>query len=1395
MKNLLNIFNQKSMSEDFDHIRIALASPDMIRSWSYGEVKKPETINYRTFRPERDGLFCAKIFGPVKDYECLCGKYKRLKHRGVVCEKCGVEVTMSKVRRERMGHLELASPVAHIWFLKSLPSRIGLLLDMTLREIERVLYFEAYLVTDPGMTDLKRGQLMSEEEYLESLEQYGDDFSAAMGAEAIHAILKKLDLRNAMDQIHDDMASTASQIKIKRYQKRIKLLEALINSGNRPEWMILQVLPILPPDLRPLVPLDGGRFATSDLNDLYRRVINRNNRLQRLLDLNAPEIIVRNEKRMLQKSVDALLDNGRMGRAVTGSNKRPLKSLADMIKGKQGRFRQNLLGKRVDYSGRSVIVVGPTLKLHQCGIPKKMALELFKPFVFSKLIYRGEASTIKSAKRLVEQEGPEIWDILDGVIRQHPILLNRAPTLHRLGIQAFEPVLVEGKAINLHPLVCKAFNADFDGDQMAVHVPLSIEAQLESRALMMSSNNILSPANGEPIIVPSQDVVLGLYYMTREKINDKGENSIFADITEVERSFANDFVNLHAKIKLRIKEYKQGSEEFESSIIDTTVGRALLSKILPKEISFSEINKPMDSKAISDLINKCYRDVGLKPAVIFADKLMYLGFEYATKSGVSIALDDMVVPEQKESILSEAESQVKNIQSQFTSGLLTQGERYNKVVDIWSRTNDQVASAMMDKLGTEEVKDSDGKKQNQDSFNSIYMMADSGARGSAAQIRQLAGMRGLMAKPDGSIIETPITANFREGLNILQYFISTHGARKGLADTALKTANSGYLTRRLVDVSQDLVVTEEDCKTKNGLTLTAVVEGGEVVQDLSQRVLGRVTVDAVKDRENKKVIIKAGTLIDENNVKLIADNSVDSMTIRTPVMCDTTHGICVQCYGRDLARGHVVNIGEAVGIIAAQSIGEPGTQLTMRTFHIGGAASSAAAVNSIEVSNDGEASLYNLKTIKNKDKNLVAVSRSGEIIILDKYAKEKERYKVPYGAVINIKDKQKVKSGDIISTWDPHTHPIVSEASGIMTFEDFIDGVTVTEQLDEATGLSNIIVMDYKKQSGTSSSSRPKAALLNAKGKPVMFKGTETPIVYTFPPGAILSIQDGQKINAGDVIARIPLESSKTSDITGGLPRVADLFEARKPKDAAILAKYSGISSFGKETKGKVRLVITDDDGESFEELIPKTRTLNIFEGEKIQKGEIISDGELSLHDILEVQGVESLAEYLVKEVQDVYRLQGVPINDKHIEIIIRQMMRTLEIEESGDTNLLKSELINRSDLLELNQKMLNEELKPAKYKPTVMGITKASLATTSFISAASFQETTRVLTEAAVKGSIDKLRGLKENVVVGRLVPAGTGYNTEADASQIAEEEFAKGLKDLDQSTEEKSKVEAGKA
>jgi DNA-directed RNA polymerase subunit beta' len=1389
MRNLLNIFNQKPLSEDFDFIKISLASPEMIRSWSYGEVKKPETINYRTFRPERDGLFCAKIFGPVKDYECLCGKYKRLKHRGVVCEKCGVEVTQSKVRRERMGHLELASPVAHIWFLKSLPSRIGLLLDMTLREIERVLYFEAYLVTDTGMTDLSQGQLMSEEQYIEALEEYGDDFSASMGAEAIYEILKNINLENELSKIIEDMGATASQIKIKRFQKRLKLVEALMNSGNRPEWMVMHVLPILPPDLRPLVPLDGGRFATSDLNDLYRRVINRNNRLQRLLDLNAPEIIVRNEKRMLQKSVDALLDNGRMGRAVTGSNKRPLKSLADMIKGKQGRFRQNLLGKRVDYSGRSVIVVGPTLKLHQCGIPKKMALELFKPFVFSKLIYQGEATTIKSAKRLVELEGPEIWDILDNVIRQHPILLNRAPTLHRLGIQAFEPVLIEGKAIQLHPLVCKAFNADFDGDQMAVHVPLSIEAQLESRALMMSTNNILSPANGEPIIVPSQDVVLGLYYMTREKINEEGEGSIFSDVLELQRAFDNKHVSLHAKVKVRLDRHiTDNDDENISKIVDTTVGRAIFSIIVPKEIPFTEINKTMDSKTISGLINKSYREVGLKSAVIFADKLMYLGFKFATKSGVSIALDDMTVPDTKGDILNKAEDQVQNIQNQFSSGLLTKGERYNKVVDIWSRTNDQVASAMMEKLGTEVVKDADGKQQAQASFNSIFMMADSGARGSAAQIRQLAGMRGLMAKPDGSIIETPITANFREGLNILQYFISTHGARKGLADTALKTANSGYLTRRLVDVAQDLVITEEDCGTKNGLTVSVIIEGGEIVEKLSQRILGRVIAEPLIDRETKKTILKKGTLIDENNVDLLEDYGIDSIIVRSAVTCETNHGICIACYGRDLARGNIVNIGEAVGIIAAQSIGEPGTQLTMRTFHIGGAASSAAADNCIEVNNDGKALFNNIKTIKNVNNDLVAIGRSGVIKISDTYGKEKESYKIPYGAIITIKDGQKVKSGDIVSTWDPHTHPIIAEAAGKIIFEDFIEGVTTSEQVDGKTGLSNIIITDSKKQTTSTSSVRPQASIEDSRGNPVFFSGTEIPIKYTFPSGSIISVQDGSKISAGDVIARIPLESSKTSDITGGLPRVADLFEARKPKDAAILAKYSGITSFGKETKGKVRLVITDEKGTSYEELISKTRNLNIFEGETIEKGEVISDGELSLHDILEVQGVGALSKYLVNEVQDVYRLQGVPINDKHIEIIVRQMMRTVEIDDPGDTSLLVNEQINRSELENINKKIKDSDLKPATFKPILMGITKASLATTSFISAASFQETTRVLTEAAVNGSVDKLRGLKENVVVGRLVPAGTGYKTEADVEAIAAQEFSEALKDLESSNDSKS-------
>ena len=1388
MRNLLNIFKSKDQTQTFDAIKIGLASPEMIRSWSYGEVKKPETINYRTFRPERDGLFCAKIFGPVKDYECLCGKYKRLKHRGVVCEKCGVEVTQSKVRRERMGHLELASPVAHIWFLKSLPSRIGLLLDMTLREIERVLYFEAYLVVDPGMTTLKKGQLLSEEEYIEALEEFGNDFDALMGAEAIHSVLKDVKLDDLINSIHQDMGATASQIKLKRLTKRLKLAESLLKSGNRPEWMILKVLPILPPDLRPLVPLDGGRFATSDLNDLYRRVINRNNRLQRLLELNAPEIIVRNEKRMLQKSVDALLDNGRMGRAITGSNRRPLKSLADMIKGKQGRFRQNLLGKRVDYSGRSVIVVGPTLKLHQCGIPKQMALELFKPFVFSKLIYQGEAGTIKAAKRLAEAEGPEIWDILEDVIREHPILLNRAPTLHRLGIQAFEPVLIEGKAIQLHPLVCKAFNADFDGDQMAVHVPLSIEAQIESRALMMSSNNILSPANGEPIIVPSQDVVLGLYYMTRERINDLGEGHIFTDVTELQRAYDGGYVGLQAKVKLRILRNTEPEDESNVTheLVETTVGRGLLSTIMPPELPYSAINQTMDSKHITQLINKCYRDVGLKAAVIFADKLMYMGFEHATKAAVSISIDDMEVPEKKEEILAAAELQVKNIQNQFSSGLLTQGERYNKVVDIWSRTNDLIANAMMEKLGKEEVEDQAGNKTIQPSFNSIFMMADSGARGSAAQIRQLAGMRGLMAKPDGSIIETPITANFREGLNVLQYFISTHGARKGLADTALKTANSGYLTRRLVDVSQDLVVTEDDCGTTKGLTVSTIVEGGSIVQGLGDRILGRFIAEPLLDREKNEILLESGTLIDEKNVYLLELHGIETILVKSPVTCETKHGICISCYGRDLGRGNIVNKGEAVGIIAAQSIGEPGTQLTMRTFHIGGAASSSAAVNSIEVKNDGKIHLYNVKTIKSKDKNLVAVSRSGEISVTDNYGKEVERYKIPYGARITTKDGQKVKRGQIISTWDPHTHPIVAEAAGIIGFEDFIDGVTVTEQVDDLTGINNTLIMDSQKQSAKSKELRPRARLHNAKGKPIFFSGTETPIIYAFPSGAIIRATDGSKISAGDVIARIPLESSKTIDITGGLPRVADLFEARKPKDAAILAKYSGITSFGRETKGKVRLVITTEDGDVHEELILKTRRLNIYEGESIAKGEIIADGELSLHDILEIQGVQALSEYLVKEVQDVYRLQGVPINDKHIEVIIRQMMRVVEVENPGDTAFLNKEQINKSDLLVVNETMQKEDLEPATYRPILMGITKASLATTSFISAASFQETTRVLTEAAVRGSVDKLRGLKENVVVGRLIPAGTGFEPAIDETAIAEEEFAKGLRDLEESPEQ---------
>ncbi len=1379
LKHLLNWFSQQGQIDEFDSIRIGLASPAKIRSWSFGEVKKPETINYRTFKPERDGLFCAKIFGPLKDYECLCGKYKRLKHRGVICEKCGVEVTMTKVRRERMGHIELASPVAHIWFLKSLPSRMGLLLDMTLRDIERVLYFEAFVVIDPGLTQLERGQLLTDEAYLDAIEEYGDDFDARMGAEAIHELLKTLDIKSEVVKLREEIAAAGSETKIKKLSKRLKLLEAFLASGNKPEWMVMSVLPVLPPELRPLVPLDGGRFATSDLNDLYRRVINRNNRLKRLLDLNAPDIIVRNEKRMRQEAVDALLDNGRRGKAITGTSKRPLKSLADMIKGKQGRFRQNLLGKRVDYSGRSVIVVGPTLKLHQCGLPKKMALELFKPFIFSKIERRGLATTIKAAKKLVEKEGPEVWDILDEVIREHPVLLNRAPTLHRLGIQAFEPVLIEGKAIQLHPLVCTAFNADFDGDQMAVHVPLSLEAQLEARALMMSSNNILSPANGEPIIVPSQDVVLGLYYMTREKINAPGEGMVFSDIMEVHRAYENRLVELHARIKVRIREIllENGERREQTRLVDTTVGRALLFDIVPEGLSFDLVNQDMTKKAISSLVNECYRKVGLKETVIFADKLMYTGFGYATRSGVSIGVNDMIIPEEKAAIINAAERDIKDIENQYKSGLVTNGERYNKVVDIWSHTNDQVAKAMMEKLGTEVVRDAEGKEVRVASFNSIFMMADSGARGSAAQIRQLAGMRGLMAKPDGSIIETPITANFREGLDVLQYFISTHGARKGLADTALKTANSGYLTRRLVDVAQDLVITEEDCGTHRGITMAHIIEGGEIVESLNTLVLGRVVAEDVTLPGSGEVFIPAGTLLDEQWVQRIEEEGIEQIKVRSPITCETRYGICAACYGRDLARGHRVNIGEAVGVIAAQSIGEPGTQLTMRTFHIGGAASRAVAANAVEIKTTGTVRLHNIKLVENADGNRVAVSRSGELAVLDGTGRERERYKIPYGAILTVKDGDQVEAGQVLATWDPHTHPVVTEVAGRLQYSDIVEGVTVQRHTDEVTGLSSLVVTDPKSRGMSAKDLRPMVKIVDEQGKELCFAGTDIPAVYYLPAGAIINIDDGAEVKVGDVIARIPQESTKTRDITGGLPRVADLFEARKPKDPAILAEISGTVGFGKETKGKQRLVIVGPDGETSETLIPKWRHITVFEGEHVEKGEVVVDGEYSPHDILRLLGIEALANYIVKEVQDVYRLQGVRINDKHIEVIVRQMLRKVEVTDPGDTTFLKGDQVEHARILEENEKMVAEGKEPARYEHILLGITKASLATESFISAASFQETTRVLTEAAVNGKVDKLRGLKENVIVGRLIPAGTGMATllerkRREAAALSEEE-----------------------
>ncbi|MCZ8116314.1 DNA-directed RNA polymerase subunit beta' [Silanimonas sp.] len=1362
MKDLLNLFNQQRPVADFDSIKIGLASPDLIRSWSYGEVKKPETINYRTFKPERDGLFCAAIFGPIKDYECLCGKYKRMKHRGVVCEKCGTEVTLAKVRRERMGHIELASPVAHIWFLKSLPSRIGLMLDMTLRDIERILYFEAFVVTEPGLTPLERGSLMNEEQLMQARQEHGDDFEAYMGAEAIHELLRTIDLQAELLRLKEEIASTNSETKLKRLTKRIKLVEAFLDSGNRPEWMVMTVLPVLPPDLRPLVPLDGGRFATSDLNDLYRRVINRNNRLKRLLELNAPDIIVRNEKRMLQESVDALMDNGRRGRAITGTNKRPLKSLADMIKGKQGRFRQNLLGKRVDYSGRSVIVVGPTLRLHECGLPKKMALELFKPFIFSKLQRRGLATTIKAAKKLVEREEAVVWDILEEVIREHPVLLNRAPTLHRLGIQAFEPVLIEGKAIQLHPLVCTAFNADFDGDQMAVHVPLSLEAQLEARALMMSTNNILSPANGEPIIVPTQDVVLGLYYMTRALENKKGEGMVFANVAEVRRAYDNRTVELHAKVKVRVAETvksESGETSRKSTVYDTTVGRALLAEILPEGLSFTMVNTELNKKAISRLINGCYRQLGLKHTVVFADKLMYTGFSNATRAGVSVGIDDMTIPNEKKDILAKAEAEVLEIQNQYQSGLVTSGERYNKVVDIWSRTNEQIAKAMMDTIGTDKVKNAKGEMVDQKSMNSIYIMADSGARGSQAQIRQLAGMRGLMAKPDGSIIETPITANFREGLNVLQYFISTHGARKGLADTALKTANSGYLTRRLVDVAQDVVVTEVDCGTTTGLTLTPIVEGSEVTEALRDRVLGRVVAeDVFLPGNDEEPIVTRNTLLDEKWVDKLDAAGVQSIKVRSSINCEASFGICAMCYGRDLARGHLVNQGEAVGVIAAQSIGEPGTQLTMRTFHIGGAASRAAAVDNITVKTTGSIKFTHLKTVAHSAGHLVAVSRSGELSVLDPMGRERERHKLPYGATINGKDGDAIKAGQVVATWDPHNHPIVSEVKGFVRFIDFVEGVTAIEKTDDLTGLTAIEITDPKRRGQAGKDLRPMVRIVDAKGKDLQIPGTDLPAQYLLPPRAVVTVQNGAEVGVGDVVAKIPQEASKTRDITGGLPRVADLFEARKPKDPAVLAERSGIVSFGKDTKGKQRLIIKDADGNEHEELIPKYRQIVVFEGEHVEKGEEVVAGEPNPQDILRLKGVEELAAYLVKEIQDVYRLQGVKINDKHIETILRQMLRKVEITDAGGTRFMAGEQVDRFRVADENVRVSARNELPARVDPVLLGITKASLATESFISAASFQETTRVLTEAAVRGTRDTLRGLKENVIVGRLIPAGTG-------------------------------------
>ena len=1348
MEDLFNLFEKPKNPLSFNAIKIRLASPEKIRSWSHGEVKKPETINYRTFKPERDGLFCAKIFGPTKDYECNCGKYKRMRHRGVVCEKCGVEVIQSKVRRERMGHIELATSVVHIWFLKSLPSRIGALLDMSLKDIEKILYFESYIVIDPGTTPLQYKELLTEARYRKALEEYGPNFTAEMGAEAVRKLLKTVDVQKLSEELHQEMRDANSEVRRKKMAKRLKVINAFKNSGNRPEWMVLEVVPVIPPDLRPLVPLDGGRFATSDLNDLYRRVINRNNRLKRLMELSAPDMIIRNEKRMLQEAVDALFDNGRRGRAITGQNRRPLKSLSDMLKGKTGRFRQNLLGKRVDYSGRSVIVVGPELRLHQCGLPKKMALELFKPFIYNKLEERGYVTTIKSAKKMVEKERPEVWDILDEVIREHPVLLNRAPTLHRLGIQAFEPILIEGKAIQLHPLVCAAYNADFDGDQMAVHVPLSVEAQVEARALMMSTNNILSPANGKPIIVPTQDIVLGLYYMTRERPNARGIDHPFANVQEVRIAYDQGEVDLQARITVRINKER----------IETTVGRILLYEVVPPEIAFQEVNRVMKKKELANLIELSYRLAGNKATVIFADKLKDIGFHYATRAGISIAIKDMAIPAGKGELLKKAYEDVREIEEQYKNGLITDGERYNKVVDIWAEVTDRIADEMLRDLGTESLTDEKGHKVTVPSFNPIFMMADSGARGSAQQIRQLAGMRGLMAKPSGEIIETPITANFREGLTVLQYFISTHGARKGLADTALKTANSGYLTRRLVDVAQDAIISEDNCGTLDGIEMTPLMEGGEIIEPLGERVLGRVALEDVKDPFTGEVIVKSNQGIDEDLVQRIEDAGLERIKIRSVLTCQSKRGVCVMCYGRDLARGHNVTHGEAIGVIAAQSIGEPGTQLTMRTFHIGGTASRRAEQTTLESRNDGALKFINVSTVVNKDGDLVVMNRNGEIAIVDYpegekgRERERERYPVVYGAKFKKKDGSKIKAGELLAEWDPYTVPILTEVGGTVKFGDVIQAITMEEKVDERTGLSTKVIIDSKDVD-----KRTRISIKDVKGKTTRLSQTME-ARYLLPVGAHINVQDGQTVSAGDALAKIPRETTKTKDITGGLPRVAELFEARKPKEFAVISEIDGVVCFGKDTKGKRKVVINPEVGEPREYLIPKGKHIGVHEGDRVKAGEPLMDGSSNPHDILNILGEKALAKYMVDEVQEIYRLQGVRINDKHIEVIVRQMLRRVRIKEVGDADFLVGDQVEKGRFEEENQKVLAQGGKPAVAEPLLLGITKASLSTESFISAASFQETTKVLTEAAIQGKVDLLCGLKENVIMGRLIPAGTG-------------------------------------